>query len=179
MSSILYCWATYYHEKYKMFIDLYIQYLIFLSYFNELLFPWQILNEALCTKFQENLLSGSHLMHPDMALQMAAFHNSVKAWQKIKVICYIMQWDGCFQLTAANTLPFGHYLTFWNNFKILDKGATIEKHSHFAASTVAEGKWFATWWKNNECIWNQIKLKREFDMLLVLIEGSMSVNLGN
>jgi hypothetical protein len=73
-----------------------------------------------------------------MALQMAAFHNSVKACQKVKVICYNMKYDGCFQLTAAKTLPFGDYLTFWNYFKILHKGATIEKHSHFTASTVAE-----------------------------------------
>jgi len=138
MSSILYCWATYYHEKYKMFLYLHIQYLIFLPCFNELQFPWQILNKVLSIKFQENLLSGSHLLHSNMALQMTAFHNSVKACQKVKVICYIMKWDGCFQLTAANILPTGDYLTFWNYFKILYKGGTIKEHSHFTASTAAE-----------------------------------------
>jgi len=31
-------------------------------------------------------------------------------------------------LLPINTLPFGDYLAFWNNFKILYEGATIEKH---------------------------------------------------
>jgi len=37
------------------------------------------------------MLSGNHFLRADAALQMAAFHNSVKACLMVKVICYIMK----------------------------------------------------------------------------------------